>query len=165
MCSVFPALVQIVRYLNLPIDLHRRGDMTNACRETNETRRTEVRESHKRPSQIIAQATTYAADVVPLEFDNVTFRYASSRHISLGEVSILYYFCSFIDPFIHLSILVLIGDAMRGDTAFSSFWSFAIRYPFRQLAPARLCLTYLWLIWFDIVRSGQTLSDLVRMCF
>jgi hypothetical protein len=56
----------------------------------------------------------------------------------------------------------IIEDALRRDTAAPSFWSLAFRDPFRQVAPAGLCLPFLCLILFDLVRS---LADLVRILF
>jgi ABC-type multidrug transport system fused ATPase/permease subunit len=83
MHNIFPSLMTIVRYLNLPIDIRRRRDLSNACREVNEQERQAVRQARKQgfvpDDDPRLRGVLYALDIIPIQFQDVSYRYSSSQ--------------------------------------------------------------------------------------
>ena len=67
------------------------------------------------------------------------------------------FFCYYLFNFIE--------DAMRLDTAASSFWGSAFCALFRRVSFASLCLAIFWLILFHLVRSCQVRAWFLAFAF
>jgi len=88
MHKVFPPLVAVTRYLNMPIDLSRRRILTNLCREANAKERVLARQALQdaaKRNDPALQGILYASDAIPLKFEDVIFTYTSSSHVSVTQ--------------------------------------------------------------------------------
>ena len=70
-----PAVEQVSRYLNLPIDLNKRREMGNLCRDINSDEREIARKVNQAAKVAGASCAMYAVDTIPLKLCDVGFHY------------------------------------------------------------------------------------------
>jgi ABC-type multidrug transport system fused ATPase/permease subunit len=85
--DALPALEQVSRHLNLPIDLHERRRLGNIARETNSTEREIARKVLYEAKQEKKSCALYAVDTIPLKLCDVGYIYrqmASAQTVEGG---------------------------------------------------------------------------------
>jgi len=75
--AALPAVEQVSRYLNLPIDLNKRRQMGNSAQTINEHEREQAREILRIQREKGEEAALYASDTIPLVLQDIGFEYRS----------------------------------------------------------------------------------------
>jgi ABC-type multidrug transport system fused ATPase/permease subunit len=88
--DALPALEQVSRFLNLPIDLHDRRQLSNLAREENDVARQKARETLRLDREKGSATVAYAVDSIPIKLQDCCFthrclKYCMTVHGNLEE--------------------------------------------------------------------------------